>query len=213
MKRAVVLFVVLANSIFFNAFQVKAQSYEAQQLLLDFEKLIQLKGILSNMYKAYQIVSEGYENIKNISEGNFNLHDAFLNSLLQVSPFVQKYKRIADVVSDQLELVSEYKTAFNQFKQDKNFSPEEIVYMEKVYSNLFDESLNDLDALFMVITAGELRMSDDERLNAIDDVYENIEDKLTFLRYFNNNTKILALQRERDANDVNTIRGVYGLTK
>jgi len=193
--------------------KVKAQSFEAQQLLLDFEKLIQLKGILSDMYKAYEIVSEGYENIKNISEGNFNLHDAFLNSLLQVSPVVQKYERIAEIVSDQIQLVSEYKTAFSQFKQDKNFSPEEITYLEKVYNNLFDESLKDLDALFMVITAGELRMSDDERLNAIDDVYKNIEDKLTFLKYFNNNTKILALQRAREANDVSTIRGVYGITK
>ena len=109
--------------------------------------------------------------------------------------------------------MGEYKTAFNQFKRDKNFSPDEIVYMEKVYSNLFDESVKDLDALFTVITAGELRMSDDERLSAIDNVYENIEDKLTFLRYFNNNTKILALQRARDANDVSTIRGVYGITK
>src|SRR5581483_2379846 len=111
--------------------KVKAQSFEAQQLLLDFEKLIQLKGILSDMYKAYKIVSEGYENIKNISEGNFNLHDAFLNSLLQVSPVVQKYEHIAEIISDQLQLVSEYKAAFNQFKQDKNFSPEEIAYMEK----------------------------------------------------------------------------------
>lgn len=209
--KCVIMLLITINASFLSACSVKAQSYEAQQLLLDFEKLMQLKGILSNMYKAYEIVSEGYENIKNISEGNFNLHDAFLNGLLQVSPVVQKYERVAEIISDQLELVSEYKTAFNQFKQDKNFSPDEIVYIEKVYSNLFDESLKDLDALFMVITAGELRMSDDERLNAIDNVYEEIEDKLTFLRYFNNNTKILALQRARDANDVNTIRGVYGI--
>lgn len=211
--KCVIGFFIVINTSFLNVYQAKAQSFEAQQLLLDFEKLIQLKGILTNMYKAYEIVSEGYENIKNISEGNFNLHNLFLNSLLQVSPFVQKYERIAEIISDQLQLVGEYKTAFSQFKQDKNFSPDEILYIEKVYSNLFDESVKDLDALFTVITAGELRMSDDERLSAIDEVYESIEDKLTFLRYFNNNTKILALQRARDANDVSTIRSVYGITK
>ncbi len=188
-----------------------AQSFEAQQLLLDFEKLIQLKGILNDLYKGYEIVSEGYENIKNISEGNFSLHDVFLSGLLKVSPVVQKYKRVVEIIADQVRLVNEYKKAYNQFKQDKNFAPEEIVYLGKVYSNLFDESLKDLDALLMVITAGELRMSDDERLHAIDEVYQHLQDKLTFLRYFNNNTKILALQRAKDKNDASTISSVYGI--
>ena len=75
-----------------------AQSYEAQQLLLNWEKLAQLKKILDNMYKGYQVLSYGYTTIKDISEGNFNLHHAFLEGLLQVSPTVLKYKRVVDIV-------------------------------------------------------------------------------------------------------------------
>ena len=59
--------------------QVVAQSTEIQQLLLNVEKLAQLKKILSNMKKGYEIVSNGYNTIKDISKGNFNLHEAFLD--------------------------------------------------------------------------------------------------------------------------------------
>ena len=48
--------------------QVMAQSTEIQQLLLNVEKLAQLKKILSNMKKGYEIVSNGYNTIKDISK-------------------------------------------------------------------------------------------------------------------------------------------------
>ena len=66
--------------------QVVAQSTEIQQLLLNVEKLAQLKKILGNMKKGYEIISTGYNTIKDISKGNFNLHEAFLDALMQVSP-------------------------------------------------------------------------------------------------------------------------------
>lgn len=77
------------------------QSQEAQQLLLNWEKLTQLKKILNDMYKGYEIVSQGYNTIKNLSQGNFNLHKIFLDGLMQVSPAVKKYKRVADIIACQ----------------------------------------------------------------------------------------------------------------
>jgi len=57
-----------------------------------------------------------------------------------------------------------------------------------VYSNLFDLSVKKLDDLFTVITENKLHVSDEERLAAIDEVYEDVRDKLMFLRSFNNST-------------------------
>ena len=178
-----------------------AQSTEAQQLLLNVEKLAQLKKILSNMKKGYEIVSTGYNTIKDISQGNFNLHDAFLNALLQVSPSVRKYKRVADIISCQSQIVKEYRSAFNRFKSTNLFNSSEMTYMEDVYKNLFNKSLQNLDELGMVLTAGKLRMSDDERIAAIDRIYKDISDKLVFLRSFNNEGSVLAVQRGREMVD------------
>lgn len=213
MKRVLMIGVIGFVSLLSNPSPIKAQTTEIQQLLLDVQKLTQLKGILNDMYKGYKVVSSGYETIKNISEGNFNLHQVFLDGLLAVSPAVQNYKRIADIINDQVLIVKEYKNAFNQFKLDANFTIDEITYLGKVYSNLFNASLKDIDELIMVITASTLRMSDDERLSSIDKIFAEMQDKLTFLRHFNNNTTLLAVQRAKERNDVSTIQNIYGLPK
>ena len=187
------------------------QSQEAQQLLLNWEKLTQLKKILNDMYTGYKIVYKGYTTIKDISQGNFTLHKDFLDGLLEVSPAVKKYKRIADIISYQLRIVKGYKAAFNQFKMGKYFTAEEIEYLGKVYSNLLKESLKCLDELAMVITAGKLRMSDDERLQAIDRIYITIVEQFSFLQEFNNSTAVLSVQREKDQQDIDISRKLHDI--
>lgn len=187
------------------------QTQEAKQLLLDVEKLAQLKSILTDMKKGYEILSGGYNTIKNISEGNFKLHDFFLNSLLQVSPTVRKYRRITAIIQAQIHIVSEYKAALKQFRLSGQFSTGEIDYISKVYSNLFNHSLQNLDDLASVITANKLRMTDNERLSSIDDIWKETSDELTFLRHFNNHTRILALQRAIDHNDILMMNQLYNV--
>lgn len=195
-----------------TSFKTSAQSDEAQQLLLNVEKLAQLKQILSDLKKGYQIVSSGYNTIKNISQGNFNLHKTFIDGLMEVSPTVKNYKKVTDIIKYQILIVKEYKSAYRRFRQDDNFTPEEINYLGSVYSNLFNQGLKNLDALAIVITANKLRMSDDERLKAVDDIFNDIQDKLVFLRHFNNNTTILAIQKARGKKDANTVQKIYGIT-
>jgi hypothetical protein len=189
----------------------KAQEYETEQLLLDVQKLSQLKQILADLKKGYEIVYKGYTTIKNITEGNFNLHQVFLDALLEVSPAVRNYKKVADIISLQLRIVSEYKSAFKSFKENGKFTADEIDYMGKVYSGLFDESVKNLETLTMVLTSGVLRMSDDERLKQIDGLYEDMMDKLTFLRHFNTQSSVLALQRANEGNEINHTKKIYGL--
>lgn len=178
------------------------QSEEAQQLLLDVEKLAQFKQILSDLEKGYQILSGGYEAIKNISQGNFNLHQTFLDGLLQISPSVQKYERIKDIISCQLRILKIGKNAYSQFKGDNNFTVAEIDYIGKVYSHLFNESVNNLNDLITVITAGKLRMSDDERLKAIDHIWNEVQYQFAFLRNFNSGTAMLSQARQKDREDL-----------
>lgn len=193
------------------AFRASAQADEIAQLVLNIEKLAQFKQILSDMKKGYEILSGGYNTIKNISEGNFSLHKAFLDGLMEVSPTVRNYRRVADITNYQIILVKEYRKAYERFRQDNNFNADELAYLGRVYDNLFKESLRNLDELLTVITAGKARMSDDERLQAIDRIYADMQDKLTFLRHFNNNTTILAVQRAKERNDAQSIRKIYGL--
>ena len=185
---------------------VYSQSDEAKQLLLDVEKLMQFKKILQDMYDGYKIIHNGYTTIRDISLGNFKIHKNFLDALMDVSPSVRNYKRIPDIINYQLQIVRLYRAAFNQFKEDLNFTPKEIQYIGKVYTNLFNETMKYLDELAMVITAGKLRMSDDERLKAIDKIYAGVEDQFSFLRDFNTSTSYLSMQRQNDKTNVEMSR-------
>lgn len=207
------LILILGIALFSLALANKAmaQTDEIAQLLLNVEKLAQFKQILSDMKKGYKILNGGYNTIKDLSQGNFSLHKTFLDALMEVSPTVKNYKRVADIINYQVILVKEYKSAFNRFKRDNNFNEQELAYLGRVYENLFKQSLNNLDDLVTIITANKLRMSDDERLKAIDKIFADMQDKLLFLRHFNNNTTVLAVQRAKERNDANTMRLIYGI--
>src|SRR5215217_4864296 len=172
MKRMIFVLLLLLSG---ARLKVSAQEAEIEQLLLNVEKLAQLKQILANLKKGYEIVSTGYNTIKNISEGNFDLHKTILDGLMEVSPAIRNYKRVADIINYQILIVKEYKNAYLRFKQDGNFTPGEIKYLGSVYTNLFKQSLKNLDALATILIDGDLRMSDDERLKAIDDVFNSMQ--------------------------------------
>lgn len=209
MKKLLIIGVVFVGLVF--PFRVNAQAQEMQQLILNIEKLAQFRQILKDMKKGYEILNGGYNTVKNLSKGNFDLHKTFLDALMQVSPTVRKYRRVGDIINNQVLLVKEYKVALKRFRNSGNFNPDEIAYLERVYDNLFRLSLRNLDELTTVITANKLRMSDDERLAAIDKIYADMQDKLLFLRSFNNDNSILALQRAKEQNDVNAMREIHRL--
>lgn len=190
---------------------VKAQSEEIQQLILDIEKLNQLRAILNNMYKGYKILTSGYNTIKDLAEGNFNMHKLFLDGLLEVSPTVKKYKRIVEIISTQQQLVKEYKNALGQFRSTKVFNPDDIGYLETVYEKLIDRSLKNLEELLMVVTAGKLRMNDAERIDAIDRIYADMQDKLQFLRHFNDKATLMAVQKQRLLKETKDLKSIYGI--
>lgn len=207
MKKLIIMLLLVS---FTPTTPIKAQYQEAVQLALNIQKLDQLRKILKNMYDAYKILTEGYNKVKNIAEGNFKIHEVFLDGLMKVNPAIKKYSRIADIIDYQIKIVKEYKAAYAHFKRSNKFSPQEIEHIGKVYGQLFDKSLENLEALLMVITASNLRMTDDERIKAVDGIYKDISEQLSFLRYFNNETKLMVFQRSKDQTEINHLNQLFG---
>lgn len=183
-----------------------AQEAELQQLALNIEKLAQLKQVLSDMKKGYEIIDKGYGTIKDLSKGNFNLHQTFLDGLMMVSPEVRRYQRVADIISCQAGILKEYKAAFSRFRNGGQFTASEITHMGKVYDNLLERSARQIDELTMVISSGKLRMSDAERITAINRIYADMGEQLSFLRGFNSRAEALQNQRARTKAETDALR-------
>lgn len=188
---------------------VQAQSAEAKQLLLNVEKLSQLKNILRDMKKGYEVLSTGYNTVRNISKGSFSLHAFFLDGLMLVSPEVRKYHKVADMISLQVKIVSEYKAAYQAFSASGSFSIEELDYLARVYGQLLEQSLDNLDELAMVLTAGTLRMADGERLRLIDRLFSDTGDKLLFLRSFNSQAGKVYRARQKEKGNLASLKALY----
>jgi hypothetical protein len=201
---------VLILMLIFNI-KAHAQSDELQQLLLNIEKLTQFKAILSDMKKGYQIYQQGYGTISNLSKGNFDLHNVYLTGLMAVNPAVRNNPRVGQIMSQQNDILSEYKRYTSLFRQSGTFNHSELTYINNVFSQLARQSDANIDDLASVTTAGQLRMSDDDRLRAIDRIYNSSSDQLQFLRFFNRQAVMLSLQRSKDLNDTQTLKRLYGV--
>ncbi|WP_433903284.1 TerB family tellurite resistance protein [Sphingobacterium puteale] len=190
---------------------VSAQSAEVTQLILNVEKLAQFKQILKDMKKGYDLVSKGYGTIRDISEGNFSLHRTFLNGLWLVNPEIARYRKVADIIRYQAEILSQSKAALKRYQSGSYFNAKELDYLSRVLDGLLDQSLGNLDELVMVITANNMRMSDDERLRAIDSIFDDMQAKVVQLRRFTSKTDQLGSARRNKIEELKKLEKMTGL--
>lgn len=139
------------------------------------------------------------------------LYQDYYEELQQVKAIVSYYNRIKEVTGKQLRLVEEYKRAWGLFKQDDHFTAGELRYMRGVYAGILDESVKNLDQLFIVIHSFQTQMSDAERLQIINAAADGIDSNYDDMKRFNQQAIVVSLQRAKAQNDVNAIRKLYGL--
>src|SRR6188768_3749786 len=71
----------------------------------------------------------------------------YFDELWRIKQSLANFQVVKDIVQKQLKIVKEYKAAWALFKQDKNFTEDELEYMQEIYSGMMDESIKNLDQL------------------------------------------------------------------
>ncbi|OYD41823.1 hypothetical protein [Sphingobacterium cellulitidis] len=181
------------------------QSTEISQLILNVEKLAQMKKILSQMKQTYSVLNKGYGIIRDLSKGNFDLHRVFLHGLFEASPSVRRYHKVKLVIDLQLQVVSLTKRSIQRFRNSGLFSLEELQYLSLFQEKALEESLMILQELIVLVVDGQLKMNDGERLLAIDLLYRKMERSVESLRAMVNSTDILRYQRMRESRDIDRV--------
>lgn len=154
---------------------VKAQDQEIQQLLLNVEKLDQLREMLDQMKDKYQILTQGYDRVKSLTEGNFKLHEVFLDRLIQVNPKVKSYYRVAQIVEMQLLLAKGIGEMKKEFSLRDLVSGSDLNFLTEVSSSFGKSSLRNQEELLLVLSDNQLQMDDAERIYAIDRIHLDME--------------------------------------
>ncbi|KAF2334569.1 conjugal transfer protein TraI [Flavobacterium nitrogenifigens] len=139
------------------------------------------------------------------------LYKSYYQELAKVKSVIIYYQRIREITKKQTTLVQEYERAWNLLRQDFHFKEDEIRYMERVYNGILEESVKNMDQIFLILESFTTEMSDLKRLEIInkasDEIYSNYDD----LKLFNQQNIMLSLQRAKTESEVNQTKQFYGI--
>lgn len=139
------------------------------------------------------------------------LYKDYFEELQKVKVVITYYHKVKEISELQLALVKEYKRSFDGIKEDIHFTPDEVSYMSTVYSGIIDESLKNLDGLYLVLNSFTTQMSDEKRMEIIDSVKEAIQKNYDELRSFSTQNVQLSMARAKDLREISVIKNLYGI--
>jgi len=171
------------------------------------QQIAALEVYTSYLKKGYELVNGGLQTIKDISNGEFGLHNAFITGLKKVSPAIRNDVRVVEIIEMQIRIGR----AFGSLKSNPNLSASNQLYVQNVRENLWEESLKDLEELLMVVTAGKVEMSDDERLERLNKVYFSMRDKSAFTQNFLAEINLFSRQKEMERRSIEQLNNSYGI--
>ena len=145
------------------------------------------------------------------TEQQKQLYSNYYAELGKIKSAIANYQRIKDITMKQAALVSEYKQAWSLFRQDSHFNPQELSYMQQVYSGILDASVKNLDEIMLVVSPAKTQMTDEQRLELINHASDHLDENYNDLHQFNNQGIQLSLQRSKDLNDTQSIKKLYGI--
>lgn len=175
------------------------------------QQIAALQVYLGYAKKGYNIVTGGINTIRNIKNGDLNLHRDFFNRLQNVNPVISQYAKVADIIAYQVKIIKQTKLVLQQIRETKQFTEAELNYCKQVFDTLLDECIKTVEELTLVTTSGELEMKDDERLKRIERLYTDVQDKYSFTCSFSEDMGLLAVQRLGEQMEINRSKIINGI--
>jgi len=151
------------------------------------------------------------DDISDWTQKQKELYRNYYEELAKVKSIITYYSRIKDISEKQVRLVDEYERAWKLFQKDAHFKASELDYMQSVYSGILDESLKNIDQIFLVLDSFTTQMSDAKRLEIINSAADQIDANYDDLTLFNRQNILLSLQRAKTEHDVKSVKQFYGI--
>ncbi len=212
MKKLLIIFIVLLcaeNLIAQTSSEWFRQKATQKKYLLHQIAALQVYSVY--LSKGYSIAKNGLNTFKNIKNGDFIQHRNYFTSLVIVNPQIKRYKKVADIIAMQISIAKQSANTIKNFRHNHHFTAAEINYLQGVFNTLLSDCAKNLDELLNLITNGNLKMKDGERIKAIDKIYFDMQDKQQFVRAFTNNAAGLSIQRSNEENDIIISKKLNGL--
>lgn len=205
MKKTVVLLAMVW--LFVGSLQAQ-QAKQKRMLLL---QIAALRTYVDYAAEGYKAVKSGLNFISDAKKGEVNLHSDYFTSLISVNPNVKNYARVAEIIALHVQIAKNYKKTIEGIREDDLFHGSELDYIERTFKRLLDGCGESIDTLFLITTSTKLEMKDDERIERIDQIYEQASQDYAFCEKFSGEIKMLSLSKVKEKNDVKQAGKLLGL--
>ncbi len=192
-------------------FNVFAQTQELEQLKINLEKLVQLKLMLAQAKQGYQTLTNGYNAVRDMAKGNFDLHKKQLDLLLVVSNKVQSSPAIQNSLTNYRNMEQEVRDWMQVARSLSLFTSKELDEMNQDLLMMMTKSKDDRQTLSLVLSNGTLRMNDAERLSLVEMISSNSDQYLASVRQKVKAQTGVAVARAQTKKDRDAIKRLYGL--
>lgn len=126
---------------------------------------------LNDLKKGYGIVSGGLQVISDVKHGDFDLYRNYFSSLSDVSGSVKEAGKTKCITDMQAQILRVNRT-IRAVLSSAFLHPSETKYINATLDGLLKQCNEDIDKLSILITPGRSIMTDAQRLNGLDDLYE-----------------------------------------
>lgn len=207
--------IILILAMFFTVNLLHAQTFDEwlkqkeTQIKYLIEQIGALKAYAEVVNKGYGIAHHGLTDIFNGKDDDYKQQYNYFLSLWKVKPGIKNYNKLLSIykmkadIEKQQHLVT---SSFTEYLSDK-----EKTYINSIYSNLV-EGCKDLTAeLNRVTNSDQLQLKDDERIQRIDKICSEMQDRYQFSQSFSRQVKLLVVGRFREKNELDKLSSLYGV--
>ncbi|MRJ09348.1 DUF4141 domain-containing protein [Ornithobacterium rhinotracheale] len=171
----------------------------AQSIVNTAQEIVQTSSTAANTLKNFKEVEKVYKQGKK-----------YYDALKKVKAVVKDARKVRETVLMVGDISEIYVTNFKKMTQDPNFSPDELEAIAFGYSQLLEESSGLLNDLKKIINASSLSMNDKERMDIIDQVYRDVKEYHSLIRYYTKKNISVSYLRAKKKNDTKRVLDLYG---
>ncbi len=200
MKRIILSCLVAALSV--CSYQAKAQ-----WVVTDPTNLVQ------NIISAVQGTSTAANMIKNLNESIkiYKQGKEYYDALKSVHNLIKDAHKVKLTIEMVSEITDIYVNGFNKMVSDPNFSPDELTAISTGYAKLLAEGGALVSDLKNIVTKGNgLSLSDKERMDAIDQIYNKMLEYRNLTKYYTRKSISVSYIRAKEKNDMKRVLALYG---
>jgi len=200
-KTVLIMGIVLAGF----AAQVRAQfvtidpAHIVTSIINTTSEIVQTSSTVSNVINNWKEVEKVYKQGKE-----------YYDKLKAVNDLVKDAKKVRDAFLLVGEIGDIYVNSYGKMLTDPHFRFEELTAISGGYAILLQEGADMLQELKDVVSVNGLSMTDHERMNIINYVYDRLKDHRNLVSYYTRKNISVSYLRAKKAGDTDRVMALYG---